>query len=245
MSCQEVYELCKGLTILGCFLCRARKVKCDERWPSCLNCERLRLDCPGHPGQVSFVQRAQKGPRRDATLTHAGTRRHRVSKSCHYCRLAKARCSGGEKCTRCIRKDIECTYSADRIEQVQSRSDSESHPGVHDRFPGSIPTPHPLQTIPEAFRAPAESEPSSMSWYFSLPAVPMNPNTNLARLHSPQLPDKERIIMLVEEYFAHVHSLRCFGFVHKPSFMQRLDEDLESCCNDESLLHIICALGAK
>ncbi|KAJ5475936.1 hypothetical protein N7475_001665, partial [Penicillium sp. IBT 31633x] len=134
---------------------------------------------------------------------------------------------------------------ADRIEQVQSRSDSESHPGVHDRFPGSIPTPHPLQTIPEAFRAPAESEPSSMSWYFSLPAVPMNPNTNLARLHSPQLPDKERIIMLVEEYFAHVHSLRCFGFVHKPSFMQRLDEDLESCCNDESLLHIICALGAK
>ncbi|KAJ5773054.1 hypothetical protein N7457_007950 [Penicillium paradoxum] len=64
-------------------------------------------------------------------------------------------------------------------------------------------------------------------------------------LHSPQLPDKERIIMLVEEYFAHVHPLRCFGFVHKPSFMQRLDEDLESCCNDESLLHIICALGAK
>ncbi|KAJ5206639.1 hypothetical protein N7491_002746, partial [Penicillium cf. griseofulvum] len=66
-----------------------------------------------------------------------------------------------------------------------------------------------------------------------------------ARLHSPQLPDKERIIILVEEYFAHVHPLRCFGFVHKPSFMQRLDEDLESCCNNESLLHIICALGAK
>ncbi|KAJ5823869.1 hypothetical protein N7447_006209 [Penicillium robsamsonii] len=27
--------------------------------------------------------------------------------------------------------------------------------------------------------------------------------------------------------------------------MQRLDEDLESCCNNESLLHIVCALGAK
>ncbi|KAJ5365265.1 hypothetical protein N7517_008151 [Penicillium concentricum] len=70
-------------------------------------------------------------------------------------------------------------------------------------------------------------------------------DTEWARLDSPKLPDKERILILVEEYFAHVHPLRCFGFVHKPSFMQRLDEDLESCCNHESLLHIICALGAK
>ncbi|KAJ5770523.1 uncharacterized protein N7511_002574 [Penicillium nucicola] len=27
--------------------------------------------------------------------------------------------------------------------------------------------------------------------------------------------------------------------------MRRLDEDFEACCNDESLLHIVCALGAK
>ncbi|OQD90498.1 hypothetical protein PENANT_c001G02457 [Penicillium antarcticum] len=27
--------------------------------------------------------------------------------------------------------------------------------------------------------------------------------------------------------------------------MQRLDEDFDACCNDESLLHIVCALGAK
>jgi hypothetical protein len=64
-------------------------------------------------------------------------------------------------------------------------------------------------------------------------------------MHAPELPDKDKIITLVEEYFAHVHPLRCFGFVHKPSFMQRLDDDLDSCCNNESLLHVICALGAK
>ncbi|KAJ5672943.1 hypothetical protein N7507_002070, partial [Penicillium longicatenatum] len=65
------------------------------------------------------------------------------------------------------------------------------------------------------------------------------------RLHVPELPDDERLRVLVEEYFAHIHPLRCNGFVHKPSFMRRLDEDVESCRQSESLLHIICALGAK
>ncbi|KAJ5815698.1 hypothetical protein N7474_007475 [Penicillium riverlandense] len=64
-------------------------------------------------------------------------------------------------------------------------------------------------------------------------------------MRAPELPGKDKIITLVEEYFAHVHPLRCFGFVHKPSFMQRLDEDFDTCCNNESLLHVICALGAK
>ena len=73
----------------------------------------------------------------------------------------------------------------------------------------------------------------------------VNISANLPRLFAPYLPDKRRIIILVEQYFAHVHPLRCFGFVHKPSFMQRLDEDLEFCRDQESLLHIICALGAK
>lgn len=72
-----------------------------------------------------------------------------------------------------------------------------------------------------------------------------NISANVTRLYAPHLPDKRRIIILVEQYFAHVHPLRCFGFVHKPSFMQRLDEDLELCRDEESLLHIICALGAK
>ncbi|KAJ5919869.1 hypothetical protein N7454_009704 [Penicillium verhagenii] len=65
------------------------------------------------------------------------------------------------------------------------------------------------------------------------------------RLHAPDLPNGDNLRILVEEYFAHIHPLRCNGFVHKPSFMQRLDEDVDSCRKSESLLHIICALGAK
>ncbi|TGO42135.1 hypothetical protein BHYA_0012g00510 [Botrytis hyacinthi] len=32
----------------GCYLCRSRRVKCDEKKPGCGNCERLKRDCPGY-----------------------------------------------------------------------------------------------------------------------------------------------------------------------------------------------------
>ncbi|KAF7941707.1 uncharacterized protein EAE97_006544 [Botrytis byssoidea] len=34
-----------GRSKYGCLTCRAKKVKCDERLPSCGRCERLKLDC--------------------------------------------------------------------------------------------------------------------------------------------------------------------------------------------------------
>ncbi|KAJ6065543.1 hypothetical protein N7444_001196 [Penicillium canescens] len=211
----------------GCFLCRARKVKCDERWPSCLNCERLKLECPGHPGQNSgLAARALRSARRDAALTQAGTARHRVSKSCHACRLAKARCSGGDICTRCSRRNIGCSYSPGRMQQPQKSS--ASYAPAHDKTRSPTLVPTRLQKNQSSSQQSPDSVTDPISW-----------------LHTQQLPDKDRIIILVEEYFAHVHPLRCYGFVHKPSFMQRLDEEFETCCNDESLLHIVCALGAK
>jgi hypothetical protein len=167
----------QGLRNLGCFLCRARKVKCDERWPICSNCERLELDCPGNPGQVGFPARVQKSGKRDATLTQAGTIRHRVSKSCHACRNAKSRCSGGEKCTRCYRRDIECTYSTGRGQQIQSKLTSEPNLSVHTPSSGSVITPNIPQPIQYSFQPPAESTPSSISWYI-LSFCSLNCDTN-------------------------------------------------------------------
>lgn len=69
--------------------------------------------------------------------------------------------------------------------------------------------------------------------------------TDAFRLYSQELPEGSKLWALIEEYFAHIHPMRCFGFVHKPSFMQRIDEDIGSCRDEESLLHVICALGAK
>ncbi|OAA38365.1 Transcription factor [Metarhizium rileyi] len=66
----------------------------------------------------------------------------------------------------------------------------------------------------------------------------------LAWLLSPALPATRNLRRVVEQYFSNVHPLRCFAFVHKPSFMRQLDKGIVS--DDESaLLHIICAHGAK
>ncbi|KAH4915912.1 hypothetical protein HBI56_226980 [Parastagonospora nodorum] len=55
----------------GCFTCRRRKIKCDETWPSCLNCQRNSKDCPGPPARHTFKD---LGPRL------AGTERSTSSK---------------------------------------------------------------------------------------------------------------------------------------------------------------------
>lgn len=66
----------------------------------------------------------------------------------------------------------------------------------------------------------------------------------LCRLLSPDLPPTRQLRRVVEHYFANVHPIRCFAFVHKPSFMRQLDKGFNS--DDESaLLHIVCAHGAK
>jgi hypothetical protein len=51
--------------------------------------------------------------------------------------------------------------------------------------------------------------------------------------------------MLVEEYFNNIHPLRAFAFMHKPSFLQRLDGKLPNNYHNNALLHVICALGAQ
>ncbi|KAJ5503751.1 hypothetical protein N7463_006625 [Penicillium fimorum] len=64
-------------------------------------------------------------------------------------------------------------------------------------------------------------------------------------LSTHYLPNSSRIAMLVEEYFNNVHPLRAFAFIHKPSFLQRLDGELSKNSHNNALLHVICALGAQ
>lgn len=51
--------------------------------------------------------------------------------------------------------------------------------------------------------------------------------------------------MLVKEYFENIHPLRCYAFIHRPSFLQRIEESSNEDHARNSLLHIVCALGAK
>ena len=63
-------------------------------------------------------------------------------------------------------------------------------------------------------------------------------------LRARRLPENDKVRDLAERYFVNVHPLRCFGFLHKPSFMQRLDKDDVGSRDDDALILIVCALGA-
>lgn len=65
------------------------------------------------------------------------------------------------------------------------------------------------------------------------------------RLFSSSLPEFRRLLRLVKDYFRNIHPLRSFGFIHKPSFMQRLEDQSEPEHNNDILLLVVCALGAK
>ncbi|KAF4965810.1 hypothetical protein FZEAL_10729, partial [Fusarium zealandicum] len=64
-------------------------------------------------------------------------------------------------------------------------------------------------------------------------------------LSSPDLPDAKHVKVLVDYYFQNFHPLRCFSFIHKPSFLQKLDYRLASDPGNDALLHIMCTLGAQ
>lgn len=66
-----------------------------------------------------------------------------------------------------------------------------------------------------------------------------------AWLFAPGLPSTSRSRVLVEHYFQYHHPLRCFGFLHKPSFMRNLDQQAFTSKANRALLHIVCAIGAR
>ena len=48
-------------TRTGCQTCRDRKVKCGEEKPSCLNCQRTNLVCPGYAPATIFKAVRKRG----------------------------------------------------------------------------------------------------------------------------------------------------------------------------------------
>ncbi|KAH8901339.1 hypothetical protein GQ53DRAFT_630743, partial [Thozetella sp. PMI_491] len=66
-----------------------------------------------------------------------------------------------------------------------------------------------------------------------------------SRLTSTDLPDHKHVRVLVAHYFQNFHPLRCFAFIHKPSFLRDLDGGLASGSQSNALLHITCTLGAQ
>ncbi|KAM4062175.1 fungal specific transcription factor [Hirsutella rhossiliensis] len=226
---------------MGCRVCRARKVKCDGRPNGCRNCERLELDCLG-------------GAAEGAAVSSSSPRKIRTYRSCQSCRLSKTKCNGVRPCcARCAAKGLDCLYdggSAPRwTSSLTTGSLSPDHRDADDADDGGDPAALPKLVPPRRHSSPDPTTPADRRKRMRGPdhddvEAAMAGSHPLTWLLSPELPAARNLRRVVEQYFANVHPLRCFAFVHKPSFMRQLDRGLGS--DDESaLLHVICAHGAR
>ena len=236
-----------GRSKSGCQTCRARKVRCDERPGVCLNCEKLGLPCAG-AGPSSERSQPLAKPSSGGTVT-AGVKRKRTFRSCIGCRASKTRCSGDRPvCRRCQEKSVQCNYEDSSEpawkQQLRLISTFESPSGRGGTTAGASLN----QTYQDGQWSNAA--PDRRSYSVNQPGcyadngIEYQSHEDDWCLWSPHLPGNDKVRILVEYYFTNIHPLRCFGFLHKPSFMQRLDAEDTNNRDGDALLHIVCALGA-
>lgn len=63
-------------------------------------------------------------------------------------------------------------------------------------------------------------------------------------LTSRSLPPAQRVRELLDIYMSQVHTVRCFGFLHVPTFMERFQNDDALYSDRSGLIYILCALAA-
>ncbi|PLB51464.1 hypothetical protein P170DRAFT_453185 [Aspergillus steynii IBT 23096] len=79
-------------TFTGCWTCRARKVKCDERKPTCLQCMIKRLDCAGYGVRLHWLppeHGASKYHRDPPDLSRCRPQRSQIPFELRHCGLAE------------------------------------------------------------------------------------------------------------------------------------------------------------
>ncbi|KAI6383636.1 hypothetical protein MCOR25_000087 [Pyricularia grisea] len=235
----------------GCKTCRSRKVKCDEYPGGCKNCERLDLICPN---SNPYLDTSRAGSASDdgnnlapTSRTQTGIRRSRTYRSCGACRGSKSRCSGDRPiCERCRQRGMECVYEGKQVPdwvELSSKIRSRKRSGSCSPSGGNSP-PRSGQISPS--RVATNITDYDVSDLISSSSQEESFNLDLTWLLAINLPDrKARLIALLDEYFANVHSLRCFGFVHRATLVQQLDSRLQRGLLEDVLLLALCALGAK
>ncbi|KAH7268537.1 fungal-specific transcription factor domain-containing protein [Fusarium solani] len=191
---------------------------CKARKVKCDERQDTCANCESLHLECTYSQ-TQPAPRR------AATKRNR--RSCNGCRVARCRCSGSStdhpSCQRCRENKIRCSYQDSTNQHGQLESGQQ----------GSLPAPRSIgNIIGSIHRGPIPSPAANET------------NAQLDWLSSSELPDGKHIKVLVEHYFQNFHPLRCYAFIHKPSFMQKLNDRLDSDLRDDALLHIMCTIGA-
>ncbi|KAJ6438777.1 hydrolase or acyltransferase of alpha beta superfamily [Purpureocillium lavendulum] len=253
---------------------RVRQVKCDER-PNggCANCERLRIPCLRPEGGSSSGSVSVTGAAAgDAIVAAEKLRRHRAFRSCRACRIAKVRCSGQQpECERCRQRSRPCEYDdkaaprwVNRARKLQPSSDDDlrdqqgaaalSGAGVvHGAHGGPGSSTSDSDDMRQSRGGPQTRRVSAAARGQASPEMDRVARSSAVRgvskelewLFSPTLPTFPFVLRLVKLYFKMVHPLRSFGFIHRPSFMQFIEDQSETARNSNIVLLAVCALGAK
>lgn len=103
-----------------------QQVRCDRTVPSCRNCIRLGVPCPGYDRNSESISRKQVLKSAEDIFRAAGVEKRRVG-SCEECRASKHRCTRTRPaCRRCLVRKLACVYPSkpDRDDRVGAPEDA-------------------------------------------------------------------------------------------------------------------------
>ena len=151
--------------------------------------------------------------------------------ACRECQTTKSKCSRDRpKCERCTQKQLLCTYTNKHRRKLSERSPAHS-------ARGSLPNTSPDNRSDSMSMMGVEDTSSLMQGQIA---------GELEWLFAPNLPEDLNLLRrLAEAFFDRVHPLRSLGFIHKPTFMQSLDQGRLFEEYGEGLLNIMFALSSR
>ncbi|ERS97684.1 hypothetical protein HMPREF1624_05855 [Sporothrix schenckii ATCC 58251] len=268
---------------VSCIICRRRKIKCDRRPITCANCAKFGAPCSyreapsasstatsaSEPGLGAHHNHRGGALSSTATTTQAGLQRRRILRSCTACKRAKAKCSGGISCARCIRRGVACVYEGSRGDASVSSTTTTTTTTLADQVLPLAPAPAPAVAPEIMYRSAANDSgiagdpsdtfpsPDSAGLVTPLPVtvssstLPSQPSHHPAGvsaipdwLLAPGLPPMDRLRGLLATYFARIYPLRCLGFLHMPTFFERLRDPQSVYADEYGLINAMCALAA-
>lgn len=161
-----------------------------------------------------------------------------------------------DRCQRCCRFGAECIYESDSI---SSRPSQITHP-AKSRTQAGLQRKRIWRSCTQCKQAKAKCSGGSVCTRCARKAlrcshgaegVPRCPSGLETRSHATplwlkttDLPPEKDFNKLIEIYFERVHTVRCLGFLHIPTFMEKLKTPQKAHTEESGILHIMCALAA-
>lgn len=137
----QLYQL-RTRSRRGCLVCRRRKVKCDEQFPTCCRCSQLGLAC-------QWANEAQNAG--DQPL-----QRSRSTRACQLCSQRRVKCemvdgSVGTDCRGCVQAGAQCVRIASRSRSNKSTIKKSDETKLYNVEDLALPSGSILNRMIEAY----------------------------------------------------------------------------------------------